>query len=70
VSAANDTLLADIVALLGRLTKDLDRLHSAAAAHQERLDVHGLWLERLNKENRFLLRYSNLPNEGERNGTA
>jgi hypothetical protein len=63
VSAANDTLLADIVALLGRLTKDLDRLHSAAAAHQERLDVHGLWLERLNRDNRHLMRYTTLTEE-------
>jgi hypothetical protein len=66
----SDELLADIVALLGRLTKDLDRLHSAAAAHQERLDVHGLWLERLNRDNRHLMRYSHLPNEGENNGPA
>ena len=66
----SDELLADIVALMGRLTKDIDRLHSAAAAHQERLDVHGLWLERLNKENRFLLRYSHSPTEEKTDGTA
>jgi hypothetical protein len=70
VTAVNDALLADIVALLGRLTKDLDRLHSAAAAHQERLDVHGLWLERLNRDNRHLMRYSHLPTEEKTDETA
>jgi len=70
VTAVNDALLADIVALLGRLTKDIDRLHGMTAAHQERLDVHGVWLERLNKENRFLLRYSHLPTEEKTNEPA
>jgi hypothetical protein len=63
VTAVNDALLADIVALLGRLTKDIDRLHGMTAAHQERLDVHGMWLERLNRDSRHLMRYTTLTEE-------
>jgi len=66
----SEEILTDIVALLGRLTKDLDRLHSQVAAHQERLDVHGMWLERLNRDSRHLMRYTHLPTEEKTDETA
>jgi hypothetical protein len=66
----NQIVLHEAVALLDRLTKDLDRLHSQVAAHQERLDVHGMWLERLNRDSRHLMRYTHLPTEEKTDETA
>jgi hypothetical protein len=55
--------ITQMATLVSAMAKQLADLNMQISNQHERLDAHGVWLERLNKECRHLMRYTKLPNE-------